>query len=524
MRNLLRITGFLLLIFGLAACNLGTNVVEEEVPTQIIITATSIAQEVTRTSIATANPTNTVIPTQQRFVTQVVCQKHTDWLAYTVVSGDTLSRIAARGSTTVDTLVSANCLTNANLISPGQVLYVPYQVIPPTIVPTAVQGCNYYTTGAPPIYTSQTFETVLATVVSNQRYPVLGRTDFAYQILIPTGQAGWVQMVSGILEGNCDSVPVVDTTCQYYSLADALIYDSQSYQVIVGTAPANQRYIALQFNQWNYQIRLADGRLGWTQKPGGGLAGNCNGLPIAPLSYPEQGKTRTDICYFVSVNSMPSYNDQAHTEFAVTLEANTYYRTDARAGQQYRLVAGGKLPYPAWADLNTATGSVSGNCGQLPDLSIERTLNSPRATYTEPTGAFAFEYPSNWVITLQNDGLGTASTGTFSPLASYPSVMVWPTDVVWVFWSQAQDFMGNTSEAVANSIVNDILSHSHFTVSVMPEPYTTAAGMEAIYFRVEGVSAPRDNYVFEQDGKVWIFSVQGLNTYADGLVDSLRPA
>lgn len=45
--------------------------------------------------------------------------------SYTVVSGDTLSGIAARFGTTVANLVSANNITNPNLIYPGQVLVIP---------------------------------------------------------------------------------------------------------------------------------------------------------------------------------------------------------------------------------------------------------------------------------------------------------------------------------------------------------------------------------------------------------------
>lgn len=44
---------------------------------------------------------------------------------YTVVRGDTLSAIAAKFGTTVADLVSANNITNPNLIYPGQVLIIP---------------------------------------------------------------------------------------------------------------------------------------------------------------------------------------------------------------------------------------------------------------------------------------------------------------------------------------------------------------------------------------------------------------
>lgn len=45
--------------------------------------------------------------------------------AYVVVAGDTLSRIAARTGTTIDQLVQANNIKNANMIYVGQVLKLP---------------------------------------------------------------------------------------------------------------------------------------------------------------------------------------------------------------------------------------------------------------------------------------------------------------------------------------------------------------------------------------------------------------
>ncbi|NWF69938.1 MAG: LysM peptidoglycan-binding domain-containing protein [Chloroflexi bacterium] len=62
------------------------------------------------------------------------CTVRTDWPVYTVQRGDTLARIARRYNTTVATLVSANCLTNANRIYTGQPIRVPYSsgTIPPS--------------------------------------------------------------------------------------------------------------------------------------------------------------------------------------------------------------------------------------------------------------------------------------------------------------------------------------------------------------------------------------------------------
>ena len=66
--------------------------------------------------------------------------------SYTVVAGDTLSRIALRYNTTVAALVQANNVVNPNLIYVGQVLVIPgTAVVPPA--PTAIPG---YPTAAPP--------------------------------------------------------------------------------------------------------------------------------------------------------------------------------------------------------------------------------------------------------------------------------------------------------------------------------------------------------------------------------------
>lgn len=56
---------------------------------------------------------------------QPPCLLRTDWPIYIVRYGDTLGRIAQRYRTTLWTLMSANCLTNANRIYVGQRLYVP---------------------------------------------------------------------------------------------------------------------------------------------------------------------------------------------------------------------------------------------------------------------------------------------------------------------------------------------------------------------------------------------------------------
>jgi LysM repeat protein len=60
------------------------------------------------------------------------CTPRTDWPTTVVTQGDTLSGIALRTYTSVDALVTANCLTSADAITEGQMLRVPVQPVEPT--------------------------------------------------------------------------------------------------------------------------------------------------------------------------------------------------------------------------------------------------------------------------------------------------------------------------------------------------------------------------------------------------------
>lgn len=130
-----QITLFALLICLTSACNLSPSA-NQAIPT---VPPTSIAQaEPTRTSLPTVE--NTEVPPTQTTTNieftspateTIICTEQTSWQTYTVADGDTLFGIAQRGNTTVDTLVSANCLVDASLISVGQTLYVPSAILPP---------------------------------------------------------------------------------------------------------------------------------------------------------------------------------------------------------------------------------------------------------------------------------------------------------------------------------------------------------------------------------------------------------
>ena len=117
----------------LPACGLsvpGASVLQSDTSVKITIAPT-------KATVPTVAPTNSLLaqqpvqPTQPTVrvvqappsVTQ--CQLKTNWMSYTAQPNDTLSGIAARTGTDTQTLAQANCLTDMNMISVGQNLYVP---------------------------------------------------------------------------------------------------------------------------------------------------------------------------------------------------------------------------------------------------------------------------------------------------------------------------------------------------------------------------------------------------------------
>jgi len=72
-------------------------------------------------------------------VAQVTCTVDTSGQPYTVAVGDTLTSIAQAFNITTFEIAEANCLTNPDVILPGQVLYLPVPLLP-TPTPTPLPG------------------------------------------------------------------------------------------------------------------------------------------------------------------------------------------------------------------------------------------------------------------------------------------------------------------------------------------------------------------------------------------------
>lgn len=130
-----------LLVLASLACTLSNK--NESANTVLIPTNTPFI--VTSTPQAGVTPTATIRPTNTPVTGgssgnsgngSPPCVIQSSWPIYIVQSGDTLGQIAQRTGSTINALVSANCLANANVLSVGQSLRVPRQPTLPTATAT----------------------------------------------------------------------------------------------------------------------------------------------------------------------------------------------------------------------------------------------------------------------------------------------------------------------------------------------------------------------------------------------------
>ena len=120
----------------------------------LMLLACSLGQRPSLMPTPTLLPTLTAAVTAANATTSIAaqptagCTPRTDWPTITLAPGDTLSSIAAQVGSSVDELVSANCLSDPAAIRAGQSLYVP-QLSGPT--PTALPGGLVYPTIGTPV-------------------------------------------------------------------------------------------------------------------------------------------------------------------------------------------------------------------------------------------------------------------------------------------------------------------------------------------------------------------------------------
>lgn len=89
------------------------------------------------TAQATITLNLTVQPQAATAVSNSSCPAPATWRAYTVQNGDTLFRLALNSDSTVNELMTANCLTDGDQIIVGQTLYLPTTTSNPAVTPAA---------------------------------------------------------------------------------------------------------------------------------------------------------------------------------------------------------------------------------------------------------------------------------------------------------------------------------------------------------------------------------------------------
>jgi LysM repeat protein len=102
-----------------------------------LITATNVAGANNGGAANTGAAANTGGVAANTGGTTGTCPQPNGWIVYTVQAGDSVSSLAQRTNTTTEQLTAANCLTNADVINTGQVVYLPTA---PTGVSVAANG------------------------------------------------------------------------------------------------------------------------------------------------------------------------------------------------------------------------------------------------------------------------------------------------------------------------------------------------------------------------------------------------
>lgn len=149
-----------------------TSIIPSPVPATSTLVPTAFVFIPSATPLPTATPIPVMTPTP-------VCFVQANWPVYVVQPGDTLSNLAARIGSNVDTLAVANCLPDPNQIYVGQGLFVP--MIPPAPEPTAT------VTSLPTVTANPAFGDVL--VVEPRQLGTNGQpVTYAQSVLVNAGR------------------------------------------------------------------------------------------------------------------------------------------------------------------------------------------------------------------------------------------------------------------------------------------------------------------------------------------------
>lgn len=119
-------------ILALTTTPIVTDTAGTPITPSVTVTASGTS---TRTTTNTASPSPSTTPSRTPVPSITSCSLPNGWSIYTVVYGDTFIYLANYFNTTVDALLTANCLSSTMLF-PGQQLFLPGILVPATRTPT----------------------------------------------------------------------------------------------------------------------------------------------------------------------------------------------------------------------------------------------------------------------------------------------------------------------------------------------------------------------------------------------------
>lgn len=244
---------------GLVACGGG----EDETPTARLASitpglpnpavltqqyfATATIQGFAPPTVAPIGGVTVNVPTSS-FSTTGTCAVPVGWQPYMVATGDTLSGLAFNLGTTVDVIQNGNCITNADSIFVGQVVYLPNLPIGATAVLTIPPTFIVPTQPISPIRTSTPTATQSQGVVTGNR-PVFRQQLVASPTsLRPDGVSITLQLTVALDAGVVSDADRV----RYYAGTTAI--DPAPVQVGIDNDPFDGTRVSYTFSEFDTEL------------------------------------------------------------------------------------------------------------------------------------------------------------------------------------------------------------------------------------------------------------------------------
>lgn len=309
----------------------------------------------------------------------VACTLRTSWPTYTVVSGDTLSRIASRTNSSVSELAAANCMNDPSLLTVGQQLYVPRQPqraeassdqIVSDNARSTNDDCRIVLTQRTPVVNAPqgTGRVTLGYLDPNTTViPVIHFDGLPYYGIDYDGVIGWVDAQP---QGDCSNLPnsvPEANACRFTLPEQTTVMDSPESTdrnslgyLAAGTVVTPVAYKVLSYYGVHYGIPF-NNRYGWISAPDQPA---CTGLPDTLPGEPRNDPAPNPgyACSYtpqqpIEIRTFPTYDDPV--DQTLTVGVTYEVKSDGLEGWYYVEAAD---PFVSgWAQF-----TPSGDCANLP--------------------------------------------------------------------------------------------------------------------------------------------------------------